>query len=730
MTRPAPLSATVVVCTRDRPVMLARLLASLQEHVPDVDVLVVDSASATVETREVAAAAGVPLLRLERPGLSIARNAGVQAASGDVVVFTDDDCLVRDRWLDPLVAPFADPRVGVVTGEMVDLAASDSVPSERQHPDFRRTVQGLDLGHGANMAFRRSAVLDVGGFDERLGAGTDLAGAEDLDMFCRLLHAGWTGKRTSHSRIIHAHVRQGAEHTRLIRGYARGSGAALAKWLRIDRTVATDIATVQLRRLARQSARALRRPAQRQLVLAHAAGLVSGFIQATRMPVTDGVFVPAPAPISAGGSQEPVPRLIPLRPVEERFLRTPPGQPEQVTTALYVTDGVGMRLDDGQLDTAGIHRHITAWGHSNPHLMLQLATTWHGLTPPVWVTAAGVPGSAIDVWPQPVPAADVDDVAAALQLAPLDVTALGWHVTVLDDPAGPVAFVIRGHHAWTDGAMGLRVLSTLTAPEARPLGELPVHTAPPGPSGPVALPLALLRRWWGRQPGPSAAVRSWRAKPLAGRVRRVLGRHRWNMTLARHLDDRQATVQRAFTRIELPLTEVRSHAKACGGNINELLVVATAHALRATTTTTGSKSAEGQQVTVPMSDRGNETSDAGNRVRVVPVTVDVTADPATAVPDVRRQLRAKELPAPEPCRAHATTMLGPRTNAFLGEAKVEEWALLPSLGHDEEFGVLGLVLRSTLVVAVATSRPADLDSFSRTLVDLLRGGSATADAAS
>jgi len=286
-------TCTVLVCTRDRPQMLERLLTSMDALRGRVDVLVVDSASTTARTREVVEAHGFGYLRLERPGLSVARNAGVRAATTELVAFTDDDCIVDAGWLGPLLAPFADPRVGVVTGAMVDEPRPPLTGPPVVQRRARRTVQGLDLGSGANMAFRRAAVLEVGGFDERLGAGTPLAGAEDLDMFCRLLHAGWSGVREPASAVVHAHVRLGRDHVDLIGGYARGSGAQLAKALRVAPAVGAPMALVTARRLALRLVRLPRLSrAERAAALAHARGLVVGLLRGLALPLDGGVFQP------------------------------------------------------------------------------------------------------------------------------------------------------------------------------------------------------------------------------------------------------------------------------------------------------------------------------------------------------------------------------------------------------------------------------------------------------
>jgi len=120
--RPPPPAApqgrvSVVICTRDRPDDIARCLASLryQTRVPD-EVVVVDNASRDQRTREAVLAAGATYLREDREGLDFARNTGVAAATGDLIIFTDDDVLLDPHWLERMTAAFDDPAIGAVTG--------------------------------------------------------------------------------------------------------------------------------------------------------------------------------------------------------------------------------------------------------------------------------------------------------------------------------------------------------------------------------------------------------------------------------------------------------------------------------------------------------------------------------------------------------------------------------------------------------------------------------------
>lgn len=247
---------SVLVCTRNRPDMLRCALASIQRFTDDsVEVLVVDSASTSPSTRDVALQSGSRYIRADRPGLSIARNLGLREATGDIVVFTDDDCEVGINWLEPIVRHFADWQVGAVSGRMLDPGSPTAPRAEHLRRAYTRTAQGLDAGHGALMAFDRAAVLEIGGFDELLGAGRYFAGSEDLDMFCRILRTGWTIVHEPAAAVVHLNQRRGADYVQLLNGYGLGLGAMVGKFLRIDPVIGLPLGTLVTYRTARRALR-------------------------------------------------------------------------------------------------------------------------------------------------------------------------------------------------------------------------------------------------------------------------------------------------------------------------------------------------------------------------------------------------------------------------------------------------------------------------------------------
>ena len=117
------LPATVAVCTRDRPGDLSNCLVALSRlRDQGQEILVVDSASRSDETRQVVAQfPQARYVRVERPGLDIARNRAMRDARHPIVAFTDDDAEPDPDWLYHLTQGFDDRRILAVTGLTMPL---------------------------------------------------------------------------------------------------------------------------------------------------------------------------------------------------------------------------------------------------------------------------------------------------------------------------------------------------------------------------------------------------------------------------------------------------------------------------------------------------------------------------------------------------------------------------------------------------------------------------------
>ncbi|WP_432495047.1 glycosyltransferase family 2 protein [Kineococcus gypseus] len=258
---PESLRVTVAVCTRERPADLERCLEGLRRlRYRALEVLVVDNAPSSAATREVVerAAAADPRVRyaLEpRPGLSRARNRALAEATGEVVAFTDDDVRVDPWWVHGLVRGFSRRAdVGCVTG-LVATAGIGTAPEayfDRRVPWAQVRPQRLyDMGAqrgedamypyaagvfgtGANFAVDRALALQLGGFDEALGAGAATRGGEDLDAFVRVLQGGRAISYEPAAVVWHHHRADVDGLRRQMYGYGTGLTAFYAKHL-VDR---------------------------------------------------------------------------------------------------------------------------------------------------------------------------------------------------------------------------------------------------------------------------------------------------------------------------------------------------------------------------------------------------------------------------------------------------------------------------------------------------------------
>jgi GT2 family glycosyltransferase len=231
---------SVVVCTRERPDDLERCLAALaRQTVEGLDVLVVDNAPRTERTREVTERAGVRYVLEPRPGLNRARNAGLAAARSSCIAYTDDDAVPDPDWAEVLLEALSLPQVGAAAGIMLPLELETEAQhlferylggeAGRRHASQPRTfappfppASAGQVGAGANMAFRRSAIESVGLFDEAFDCGTQTRSGGDTEMFSRLIAAGWTLLYEPRARVLHRHRRSRKELRSQLFGYGVG----------------------------------------------------------------------------------------------------------------------------------------------------------------------------------------------------------------------------------------------------------------------------------------------------------------------------------------------------------------------------------------------------------------------------------------------------------------------------------------------------------------------------
>jgi GT2 family glycosyltransferase len=181
----------------------------------------------------------VRYIHTRRVGASAARNAGIECAKCDLLVFCDDDMYAAPDWLGNLVQALveAGPR-GVVTGRVLPAAAeapggaAPSIKADEDAAVYRGRI-GKDVLYTGNMAAHRAVFAEVGLFDERLGPGTAFPSAEDNDLGFRLLEKGCSIHYTPGAILYHRAWRTGREQLALRWRYGVGRGAYYARHMRL-----------------------------------------------------------------------------------------------------------------------------------------------------------------------------------------------------------------------------------------------------------------------------------------------------------------------------------------------------------------------------------------------------------------------------------------------------------------------------------------------------------------
>jgi glycosyltransferase involved in cell wall biosynthesis len=239
--------ASIVVCTRNRGDGIIPTIRSIlaSEH-STFELIIVDQSTDATTQAAVSSCGSDPRVRyLSTPtiGLSAARNIALQESSSNFVLMTDDDCEVSPKWVavmiekllqgnrvalafcDVVAGPCDDAQgfipVSVATCDALIVGISNWLP-----------VDGLNVGIGAGMALRRDLVLDLGGFDEALGAGAPFGSGEELDICVRALLSGYHIVRTTRTAVRHHGFRSHEQGKRHVRQAFYSVGALYGKCLR------------------------------------------------------------------------------------------------------------------------------------------------------------------------------------------------------------------------------------------------------------------------------------------------------------------------------------------------------------------------------------------------------------------------------------------------------------------------------------------------------------------
>lgn len=256
MPSPSVCSVCVVIPTMNRPAVLRECIQSILTGEMLPDQIIISDQSESNSTRLLAeglAGSSVEMryLHLQRPNASAARNAGVRAARTELVAFIDDDCVAHGGWLAALVGEYAASRgresISAVTGSVLPafsgkLRVASSSRSSPQRRVYRLSEGGMergewapwDTGSGGNILSPRRKLLDIGGFDTRLGPGTPARAAEDIDLLYRLAGAGAIIYQPD--AVVYHAAKSRRDYLASRYPYGKGMGSMLAKHLATERS--------------------------------------------------------------------------------------------------------------------------------------------------------------------------------------------------------------------------------------------------------------------------------------------------------------------------------------------------------------------------------------------------------------------------------------------------------------------------------------------------------------
>ena len=251
-----PVSA--IICTRNRGDKISAAVSSvLRSEYPSFDLTIIDQSTddLTREAVEKLAASDDRLryVHSTEPGLSRAYNNGVRRATGDILVFTDDDCLVEPDWISRIVAAFEEePDADLLYGRVVPAGTGEGdimLTPVLDVPAAERLAKGEGFkvfGMGANFAARRRLFTRAGGFDEMLGGGGPLWSSQDFDLEYRAYQAGCVILLRPEVYVRHDGRREYEDWPQLLLAYGSGDGAFYMKHVRCRDVYATWLLAKQL----------------------------------------------------------------------------------------------------------------------------------------------------------------------------------------------------------------------------------------------------------------------------------------------------------------------------------------------------------------------------------------------------------------------------------------------------------------------------------------------------
>lgn len=192
---------SVLIATKNRPNDLQRCITAILENTyRDYEIIIADQ-SQNISRHQLPKRSKHTITRIAhiKGGKSAALNTAMARARGDILAFTDDDCIVSKTWLHTIHTSFIKhPNISALFGQTLPHKPKDHVGQICPSTFSKKKAQLIStprthykhIGFGNNMAIRKSVLLQRGEFKQWLGPGSIGSNAEDAEIALRLLTKG------------------------------------------------------------------------------------------------------------------------------------------------------------------------------------------------------------------------------------------------------------------------------------------------------------------------------------------------------------------------------------------------------------------------------------------------------------------------------------------------------------------------------------------------------------
>ena len=200
-------SVSIIIPTFNGASRIGSCLDALMRQVArrDVEILVVNDGSTDNTAKVVERYSGLRLINQANAGPAAARNRGALEARGEIILFTDDDCVPMPDWLDAMIVPFEDPDVvgvrGVYRTHQERLTPRFVQIEYEERYRLMSNLDRIDFIDTYSAAFRRDRFLEMTGYDTSF----PVACAEDIELSYRMSARGWKMKFAPAAIVYHTH---------------------------------------------------------------------------------------------------------------------------------------------------------------------------------------------------------------------------------------------------------------------------------------------------------------------------------------------------------------------------------------------------------------------------------------------------------------------------------------------------------------------------------------------